>query len=983
MIIVMYAGGIPFNGETIQHRSLGGSESACYYVARELASRGHEVTVFTECRDEGVFDGVRYCFAGERGQDAPLGANWKFFCENTPHDVNIAQRHPLAYHHHIQSKINLFWAHDLCTHRNSDAFMAGAWQVNRVLTVSEWFKKQMCKTWTVNPDVVTPVHNGVDYSLFEQMDLKDNSKPSDELTMIYCSRPERGLDHLVAEGGVMEQLLEKAPHAHLLICGYEHSVPEMKGFYEHLHRRVTALPNCTHLGALTKNELYKVMCEKADVWVYPTEFEEVSCITAMECMAAGLTIVTSTAGALPETIGDYENAVMFNSAGEELVQKTVDWVTGFDGKFRRVPRRHYPWSRVADEFESIIREEFEQCTKNKDALARHFLRNSDVSALRLLVENHPSEVSREVAQQLSHYVFDRSPQAFAEHYEKGVGEQYDSASWKYEQNFEHHPRFQAVADEVAKLPDESTIIDYGCAHGHFTNYLARMFPQHSFLGIDVSRRAVDLAEAKAREWNLHNIRFETDDWLADVEEVFYDCDLLILGEVLEHVPSPESLLDKAYRVVGECRVVVTTPFGPWEELSYEKDHPWRYHLHHLEKDDLKDLFCAQDDLSITCMPHSRTRDGVVLGWYVTRFNMVERSFGAIDYQRKLKIQSPRQTVSFCGIVRNGEDSLKKLLSSVESVVDEVIIGIDETTTDRTEQIIQDFQSDLRKHHRAPELRVSYFSIASPLKTGFDEARNEVLGRASCDWIMWADADEELVEQGRLSKFFRRNGWNGYGVAQHHFSVEPTIVLNTDYPVRILRRDPKVRFLGVVHEHPEHVDKPNEGVGFAWVNPGIHFAHSGYSTEAVRRGRFRRNIELMARDRKKNPERLLGKFLWIRDLSLMCRFELEQTGGAITQEMVRRAQIGLTLWEETLQNHGSHPQVRRMVTDHLQFYDTLVNVMNTGFIFRVKIASGLNGSAPQLSQVPELSARFLNKKHLDLFLSVIVDREVEYYEDKYL
>src|SRR5690606_16599919 len=104
----------------------------------------------------------------------------------------------------------------------------------------------------------------------------------------------------------------------------------------------------------------------------------------------------------------------------------------------------------------------------------------------------------------------------------------------------------------------------------------------------------------------------------------------------------------------------------------------------------------------------------------------------------------------------------------------------------------------------------------------------------CDWILWCDSDEELVEQGRLEKYLRQNGWRGYALAQHHFSVEPTTVLNTDYPVRLFRRDPDVRFLGVVHEHPENIHYLNDGVRFAWLIPGIHVAHLGYSTEAIRR-----------------------------------------------------------------------------------------------------------------------------------------------------
>ena len=256
-------------------------------------------------------------------------------------------------------------------------------------------------------------------------------------------------------------------------------------------------------------------------------------------------------------------------------------------------------------------------------------------------------------------------------------------------------------------------------------------------------------------------------------------------------------------------------------------------------------------------------------------------------------------------------------------------------------------------------------------------------KATKQWILWADVDEELICGERLPKYLRSNAWDGYGIPQHHFAVEPLGVLSTDFPVRLFRRDADIRFLGVVHEHPERVSKPNDGVGFAWVVHELHFAHHGYTTEPIRRERFNRNIELMARDREQNPGRILGKFLWIRDLALICRFELEQNGMLVSPEMRQKAEMGIALWEETLLKDHEHPQTVRMVRDHLEFYDTLVNVLDEGFVFKLKLSSGKFADAPQLDQVPELSARFRNKRHLDLFLSIVIDNEVCNYEDKYL
>ena len=58
MFIVMHCMGLPFNGNTIKEKSLGGSETAAYYMAKELAAQGHKLSLFTNDIDGGVFDGV-------------------------------------------------------------------------------------------------------------------------------------------------------------------------------------------------------------------------------------------------------------------------------------------------------------------------------------------------------------------------------------------------------------------------------------------------------------------------------------------------------------------------------------------------------------------------------------------------------------------------------------------------------------------------------------------------------------------------------------------------------------------------------------------------------------------------------------------------------------------------------------------------------------------------------------------------------------
>jgi glycosyltransferase involved in cell wall biosynthesis len=289
---------MPFNGETILTKSLGGSESAGYYLAFELAKRGHKVSVFTSSTEEGTFDGVTYCFAGNSSAATPLGDRFEFYAQNTPHDVLIIQRHPYAYHKKWAAKLCIHQMHDLALHRYNSCIHNGLSNTDVLTVVSDWHKKQLLEVYGIKESSVVVVPNGVDGSNYESIEPKPKATTFD---MLYQSRPERGLEHLVRPGGIMERLHESDPGKYVLYyCSYDNTTEQMAPYYAQLNEWAKRLPNVCNLGSMTKSKLAEVQVS-CDLLCYPTEFEEVSCITAMESMHAGLPLLTSVVGALPET----------------------------------------------------------------------------------------------------------------------------------------------------------------------------------------------------------------------------------------------------------------------------------------------------------------------------------------------------------------------------------------------------------------------------------------------------------------------------------------------------------------------------------------------------------------------------------------------------------------------------------------------------------------------------------------------------------
>src|SRR5882724_11685213 len=87
-------------------------------------------------------------------------------------------------------------------------------------------------------------------------------------------------------------------------------------------------------------------------------------------------------------------------------------------------------------------------------------------------------------------------------------------------------------------------------------------------------------------------------------------------------------------------------------------------------------------------------------------------------------------LSVCFIARNEEKNLPRALASVRGIADEVIVA-DTGSTDRTVEIAKESGAI-----------VCHF----PWCDDFSAARNFAISHARGDWILWMDADEELLPE---------------------------------------------------------------------------------------------------------------------------------------------------------------------------------------------------------------------------------------------
>jgi glycosyltransferase involved in cell wall biosynthesis/SAM-dependent methyltransferase len=914
--IAFYVPGMAFNGETPHNSSLGGSETAGWAVARELARRGHHVRMFCNLPNDrpGKWADVQYF---------PIQNAHQFFY-NIPHDVAIVQRDPAFMQEPLQSKLNIFWCHDMALGRMANAVRSVTWNIDALAVVSEYMNEQYKRVYDLPPEFLSVLRNGID---LQDRPIQFTALPTDRWRrnpkrLVYAARPERGLDVLFDR--ILPPLLEAEPEIVVSLFGYDNPVTHFADFYaEQSHKAQQYGDRVRFEGYLSKKALYAQYC-KGGIYCYPgpskilPTFAEVSCISAIEAQMCGMPVVASNRGAMAETVhpeaGKLINGDPFSDAYQQDFVAAVLYYVRNPDKYLNASiagRRHaetLTWEKRAQEWEREIERLFLKLNDDPVRLAHHYYRRSDIMPALDILETQVDygiqgastvsaiELKRKIIRE---YSFASTDEAFREHYIAGGRE----TSARLEKipmaahNFAHsdEPRYQMIDEFVGLRPDIKTILDYGCGHGWGTIYWSNRHGR-CWTGYDIDPGAIGwchrLAEAHAK--HPQDLSFRIGDASAvAVHERDRSFDMVLCTEVLEHTRDPWTTLESLER---KCKpggwIYITVPYGPAE---YGTDN-WRRFRNHLWEFDYRDLttvLAGKPKLTVNATliyPNEQTNE--MLGFYTVVYQADHKPLVRLDSAKRNKRQRPRETLSAIILAGpNSEDTLRWNLKSVQWVADEIIVGNCGGKMSPAAVTI------------AEEFGCKIIAAPDPTLHGFDESRNATLDAAVMDWVLWIDTDEKLVNGNLLPRYLRVSPWVGLAISQNHFSCDAQFP--NDLPVRVFRRHPchlsgefngkVMRFYGSCHEHPEL--ELNKGPGPVVVVPNIHAAHVGYLNEAVRAVKFHRNHPLIALDAQKYPTRKIQKFFIMRDLMLLNMYESKQNGGRISAAMRDRARQCVALHRE--------------------------------------------------------------------------------------
>jgi tetratricopeptide (TPR) repeat protein len=150
-----------------------------------------------------------------------------------------------------------------------------------------------------------------------------------------------------------------------------------------------------------------------------------------------------------------------------------------------------------------------------------------------------------------------------------------------------------------------------------------------------------------------------------------------------------------------------------------------------------------------------------------------------------------QTVSLCMIVKDEEAMLPRCLDAVREWVDEMIV-VDTGSTDRTVEIAEERGARVLHHE---------------WQNDFSAARNVSFDAATCDWILYLDADEVLLDgDGPRLRELLTHTWREaiFLIETNHTGDLEDGTATTHDAMRLVRRRPNRRFSGRLHEQLQDI-----------------------------------------------------------------------------------------------------------------------------------------------------------------------------------
>ncbi len=283
-------------------KPLGGTQSALCHLAASLGRNGHSVFLINHTKKTKIVKGVN-CI--QLRNDSKYMEN---VLNTIQSDTIIVLSYPIIaiqlrkIINKKETKLYLWTQHSYdqeCFRGMNNKDVKDSW--NGYIFVSNWQKSTVCNYYNLDKNKAFILKNAIAPTfeeLFNEQTKVLDIKKADPY-IVYNSTPFRGLEVLL---DLYPDIQRKLPNIKLKVISSlkTYQIETDTDEYQYLYERCRNDPGIEYIDGLSQPELSKIL-KGALILAYPNTFEETSCISVMEALASGCSVISTYLGALPET----------------------------------------------------------------------------------------------------------------------------------------------------------------------------------------------------------------------------------------------------------------------------------------------------------------------------------------------------------------------------------------------------------------------------------------------------------------------------------------------------------------------------------------------------------------------------------------------------------------------------------------------------------------------------------------------------------
>ena len=215
------------------------------------------------------------------------------------------------------NKVNILWQKNSYDQPNLQEFFGNKarhkeydWYVFN----SHWNYEKFRYFFDIPTDRSIVIKNGI-----ESFPQRKIYKKGDPIKLIHHCTPWRGLNVLLrAMQEITDPNITLDVYSSTQVYGDQFKQQNDDQF-KPLYEQAKQLPNVNYIGYET-NEYIKANMNKYDMFVYPSTFEETSCVSALEALASGVHVITNNYGALYETCAEWPVYINYTEDFEQMAR---------------------------------------------------------------------------------------------------------------------------------------------------------------------------------------------------------------------------------------------------------------------------------------------------------------------------------------------------------------------------------------------------------------------------------------------------------------------------------------------------------------------------------------------------------------------------------------------------------------------------------------------------------------------------------------